>query len=87
MNKNLLLSILIWIACVQTSTAQETTYSLVENISYIGDKNASEYAQKRCKIDIYYREIKTNYTMVVWFHEGGITDTGSFAKEITVPGK
>lgn len=55
-------------------SAQETTYTLDENISYydqgITDKDA--YLNERCKLDVYYPKDTTNVATVVWFHGGGL---------------
>nr|WP_319510506.1 alpha/beta hydrolase [uncultured Draconibacterium sp.] len=81
MKKSILLSLVLIFLGAQTILAQETTYILEENIPYINDENASEYAQERCKLDIYYPENKTDFTTVVWYHGGGITGGNKFIPE------
>ncbi|WP_246222993.1 hypothetical protein [Draconibacterium halophilum] len=66
MKNTIFLSILLFLIGTQTAVAQETSYASEDNISYSTD--ASEYAQERCKLDIYYPENKTDFTTVVWFH-------------------
>jgi len=65
----------------QTTLAQNTNYVLKENISYITDSNATEYAKERCKLDLYYPENAKDYTTVVWFHGGGLTGGEKFIPE------
>lgn len=63
----------IFILVQTTMWAQKATpsYKFEENIPYIVNVEADKYAQKRCRLDIYY-PTKENFTTVVWFHGGGI---------------
>ncbi|WP_320111681.1 alpha/beta hydrolase fold domain-containing protein [Draconibacterium orientale] len=79
MKNYIFLSLILFLIGVQPIVAQETKYAIDENIRYTSD--ASEYAQERCKLDIYYPENKTDFTTVVWFHGGGITSGNKFIPE------
>ncbi|WP_372650978.1 alpha/beta hydrolase [Draconibacterium sp.] len=79
MKNYIFLSLIFILIGAQTLVAQETKYATNENILYTSD--ASEYAQQRCKLDIYYPENKTDFTTVVWFHGGGITGGNKFIPE------
>ncbi|MCH2179919.1 MAG: alpha/beta hydrolase [Mariniblastus sp.] len=50
-----------------------TSYRTVTNISYRGTSASSEYMQKRCRLDLYHPENKTDFATVIWFHGGGLT--------------
>lgn len=50
--------------------AQRTTYKTVTDIPY--HTGAGEYAEERCKLDIYYPENIKDFPTIVWFHGGGI---------------
>ena len=39
----------------------------------IGYSQTDEYAQQRCKLDVYYAEGEKDLPVVVWFHGGGLT--------------
>ena len=73
MQKNLLLLFILLTISFQSSIAQEITYTLVENISYIPESETSEYANERCKLDLYFPENQNDFVTVVWFHGGGLT--------------
>lgn len=45
-------------------------YNQVNDISY--REAASDYAQERCKLDVYYPTNQTDVPVVVWLHGGGI---------------
>jgi acetyl esterase/lipase len=79
MKNYIFLSFILFLIGVQPLVAQEAKYAIDENIRYTSD--ASEYAQERCKLDIYYPENKTDFTTVVWFHGGGITGGNKFIPE------
>ena len=60
------------IACTlffQISRAEE--YSIEKDISYYSSP-PNEYANERCKLDIYYPTKKTNFATIIWFHGGGL---------------
>jgi acetyl esterase/lipase len=67
-----LVLILVFVTITQ---AQETKYSLKQNIHYYNDSiNQSDlYINERCVLDVYYPENIKNYPTVVWFHGGGLT--------------
>lgn len=68
------------VVCICTVLyAQEGNYRLVENISYSSVN--SEYADERCKLDIYYPENLTGCSAVVWFHGGGLTGGNKYIPE------
>ena len=54
---------------LQISRAEE--YSIEKDISYYSSP-PNEYANERCKLDIYYPTNKTNFATVIWFHGGGL---------------
>lgn len=45
-------------------------YDRVNDITYSKEKN--DYAQERCKLDVYYPTEMKDVPVVVWFHGGGI---------------
>jgi acetyl esterase/lipase len=49
-------------------TAQ--SYEIVQDIPY--QKDGSDYAQVRCKLDIYLPEGRENFPVLVWFHGGAL---------------
>lgn len=65
--KNLVLTFVCFLVC-QLAAAQG--YSLVKDIAYSQEK--AEYAQERCKLDIYYPTDLKDCPVVVWFHGGGL---------------
>jgi len=81
MKKTLLLLFILLTFNLQSLIAQEITYSLVKNISYINESDNSEYVNERCKLDLYYPENTRNFVTVVWFHGGGLTGGEKFIPE------
>ena len=49
-------------------------YRLVENISYRNKSEAGfdDYMNERCRLDLYYPSGIRDFTVVVWFHGGGL---------------
>lgn len=80
--KNTILSLLLFssflIFAQQTDSALKSKiyYKLDKSIEYRESKSTSldEYATKLCRLDLYYPINQKNFTTVVWFHGGGLTD-------------
>lgn len=55
--------------------AQETKYETKTDIHYYSaEVNKSDaYINERCVLDVYYPKDKKNFSTVVWFHGGGLT--------------
>jgi acetyl esterase/lipase len=55
---------------------KKLNYITKENILYYSSDESAidEYITERCKLDIYYPAGIKNFTTVVWFHGGGITN-------------
>lgn len=60
-----------------------TTYQIKSNLLYLDSTITpiTDYARKRCRLDIYYPENLEDYPTVVWFHGGGITGGNKFIPE------
>lgn len=73
MNRFILI-ILLALGTLVTS-AQQTTYSTEDNISYYpkSDQMADAYIKERCVLDLYHPEEGKGFSTVVWFHGGGLT--------------
>jgi acetyl esterase/lipase len=59
------------IPCVsgaQQATAQH--YEMVRDLPYPND--GSDYAQERCKLDLYLPKDRENFPILVWFHGGAL---------------
>lgn len=52
---------------VMSASAQ---YQTVKDIPYVSGGN--QYAEERCKLDVYYPTDKKDVPVVVWFHGGGL---------------
>ena len=48
-------------------------YGLLNNIAYAAD-SSDEYARERCVLDLYYPKGVKDFSTVVWFHGGGLTE-------------
>ncbi|MCR6506141.1 alpha/beta hydrolase [Bacteroides muris (ex Fokt et al. 2023)] len=72
--------ILSFLLIFLSSFAQKISYRELRDIPYSSSKD--NYAQERCKLDIYYPENKKNCPTVVWFHGGGLTSGSK-----SIPGK
>lgn len=48
-------------------------YKTIENIPYRNGDNLTDYMKERCRLDIYYPANIKNFSTVVWFHGGGLT--------------
>lgn len=55
-----------------------TTYTTHRDIAYRTGDDLDEYAQQRCKLDLYAPDNKTGFATVVWFHAGGMTQGKRF---------
>jgi len=57
------------------SHARDADYITRENIPYYSEKlrQADEYMEERCLLDIYYPGAEKGFPTVVWFHGGGLT--------------
>ncbi len=68
--------IFILILCVATNVAaQEYDYKTETNIHYYSDatNQSDAYIRERCVLDIYYPTDKKNFSTIIWFHGGGLT--------------
>lgn len=70
----LLLTLNFLAVSLGTSYAQETSYKLVEEISYYEKSiiNKNKYIQERCFLDLYLPQSKSPFPTIVWFHGGGL---------------
>ena len=64
-------------------TAQ--SYEVVQDITY--QKDDSEYAQERGKLDIYLPKDRENFPVLVWFHGGALMQGGKDEYHATVVAK
>ena len=69
-----------FLAPAQSAIVKET-YKTEINIPYRSGDNLDEYMKERCKLDIYLPEQTSNFTTVVWFHGGGLTEGEKFIPE------
>jgi acetyl esterase/lipase len=55
--------------------AQQTHYTIKLNIPYYSDadRNSDEYIKERCVLDIYYPDNVKGFSIIIWFHGGGLT--------------
>ncbi len=58
------------IALLFCTTIARAQYNQVNDIPY--REAAEDYAQERCKLDVYYPTNAQDAPVVVWFHGGGI---------------
>lgn len=65
-----ILSLLLCVFIVTGVAAQNTAYTLIENVSY--RSSGDDYALERCKLDVYYPENIKGFATIVWFHGGGL---------------
>lgn len=57
-----------------TLHSQPTEYELKENIHYYSDSinQSDKYINERCVLDVYYPKNIKNFSVIVWFHGGGL---------------
>ena len=70
MVKNKGIIILLFLKCTLCLTVH-AQYLLKEHLPYY-EKPSSSYAEKRCKLDLYYPSHLDNYPTIIWFHGGGL---------------
>lgn len=63
--------LLLCVFAVAGVDAQELLYKIKADVTYTS--SSDEYAQERCKLDVYYPEGAKGCPVVVWFHAGGLT--------------
>jgi acetyl esterase/lipase len=68
-----LASVFVFAVLAGTTFGGEPAYNKVVDVPYLGDADTSEYAQKQCRLDLYYPKDKQNYPTLVWFHGGGLS--------------
>jgi acetyl esterase/lipase len=57
-----------------SANAQVVQYNTKANVSYYEEgSRLDSYKKKRCTLDIYYPENKSDFATVIWFHGGGLT--------------
>ncbi len=60
------------------------TYRQISDIAYydentiVGTQVSNAYRDARCKLDLYYPEGHRNFTTLIWFHGGGLTEGEKF---------
>lgn len=74
MLRSLLMVLGLAALCRIALAAEESTYRIENNISYVqdGQTDVSEYQRERCRLDVYYPKGETGFATVVWFHGGGL---------------
>ena len=62
------------IALSSIVNAQESQYSIQQNIHYYNDSinQSDQYINERCVLDIYYPKDLKGYATIIWFHGGGL---------------
>ncbi|MCW5552553.1 MAG: alpha/beta hydrolase fold domain-containing protein [Verrucomicrobiae bacterium] len=73
----ILLHLLAALAVVETAVTQERPnpeFRLVEDIPYRAGDTLTDDMKERCRLDLYHPLGVTNFSTVVWFHGGGLTD-------------
>lgn len=65
--------LLIFCFSINLLFAQQGQYELKENISYVSSSSDS-YSKERCQLDVYYPKDKKDFTTILWFHGGGLTE-------------
>lgn len=81
MNRLFLACSLVLLACcfilpplaAQPAPAGTQRYRTDTNILYRADASLGDYAQERCRLEVYCPVGQTNFDTVVWFHGGGLT--------------
>lgn len=64
------------------SVSADVTYTIDRDIGYWGDDAPDDYAEERCRLDVYRPEGGEAFPTVIWFHAGGLT-----AGERFIPGE
>lgn len=72
--------LLIILFTTSLAFSQETDYRTIRDISYT--TSTDSYAQKRCKLDVYYPVKGSDCPVVIWYHGGGLTQGNK-----AIPGK
>lgn len=70
MKKLLFTSLFLCVGILACIAQSKLNYKTEYNISYSQEK--AEYAQSRCKLDVYYPENAKDCPVAVWFHGGGL---------------
>lgn len=72
--KKILLFGLIW--CISLNLfGQKIEYTENNNIHYYADSTSSDsYKNEKCVLDIYYPKNVKNFSTIVWYHGGGLTE-------------
>lgn len=53
--------------------SKPSAYETKADILYRSDKDLTDYARKRCRLDVYYPKDAKDFATVVWFHGGGLS--------------
>ncbi|MDR1114878.1 MAG: alpha/beta hydrolase [Tannerella sp.] len=69
---------LFLLAGISLHAQEKTAYKTEKDILYRKGDNLTDYMKERCRLDVYYPENKTDFTTIVWFHDGGLTGGGKF---------
>ena len=74
---------LILFTFILSAYAQQKEYVLKENIPYYENstKHQDDYQNEKCVLDVYYPKNGGNFSTVIWFHGGGLTEGSRFIPE------
>lgn len=57
----------------ESPAVEDSDYRLAKDILYHVDTEVSDYAKRRCRLDVYHPANEKNFATVIWFHGGGIS--------------
>ena len=83
MNRALACAILFLVMAFAASlggaqAADSSTYEIISDIPYPND--GTEYAQERCKLDLYLPKDQKDFPVLVWFHGGFLQGQGKWTR-------
>jgi acetyl esterase/lipase len=78
--KFLIPAVVIFLCQVLHGQNKNQEYKVIENVPYYSEFT-DEYMKERCVLDLYYPENSSDYTTVIWFHGGGLTEGNKFIPE------
>jgi acetyl esterase/lipase len=70
--ERLLFGLVVFGAVAQSLGAGAADLGKDVEISYLSEPANSEYAERQCKLDVFYPEGVEDFPTVVWFHGGGL---------------
>lgn len=68
-----LVAITIGSLVASAQDSKPSAYETKADILYRSDEDLTDYARKRCRLDVYYPKDAKDFATVVWFHGGGLT--------------